>query len=79
MFLKLELLGGDPVMQALTWGGVSVIMAVVLAVLAMIAEMSVLAKINVSEEVDRQQNIGVSLMEVGVYVAIGLLLTNLLA
>ena len=71
--------GGDPIVQGLTWGGVSVVMAVILAVLALIAERSVLAKINVAEEVDRQQNIGVALMEVGVYVAIGLILTNLLA
>ncbi len=71
--------GGDPIVQGLTWGGVSIVMAVILAVLALIAERSVLAKINVAEEVDRQQNIGVALMEVGVYVAIGLILTNLLA
>ena len=71
--------GGDPIVQGLTWGGVSIVMAVILALLALIAERSVLAKINVAEEVDRQQNIGVALMEVGVYVAIGLILTNLLA
>ena len=71
--------GSDPIVQGLTWGGVSVVMAVILAVLALVAERSVLAKINVTEEVDRQQNIGVALMEVGVYVAIGLILTNLLA
>ena len=71
--------GGDPIVQGLTWGGVSIVMAVILAVLALIAERSVLAKIDVAEEVDRQQNIGVALMEVGVYVAIGLILTNLLA
>ena len=71
--------GSDPIVQGLTWGGVSVVMAVILAVLALVAERSVFAKINVTEEVDRQQNIGVALMEVGVYVAIGLILTNLLA
>ena len=70
--------GGDPIVQGLTWGGVSIVMAVILGVLALIAEQSVLAKINVAEEVDRQQNFGVALMEVGVYVAIGLILTNLL-
>ena len=70
--------GGDPIVQGLTWGGVSIVMAVILAMLALIAERSVLAKINVAEEVDRQQNIGVALMEVSVYVAIGLILTNLL-
>ncbi len=71
--------GGDPIVQGLTWGAVSIVMAVVLALLALIAERSVLAKIDIAEEVDRQQNIGVALMEVGVYVAIGLILTNLLA
>ena len=71
--------GGDPIVQGLTWGAVSIVLAVVLALLALIAERSVLARINVAEEVDRQQNIGVALMEVGVYVAIGLILTNLLA
>ncbi len=71
--------GGDPLVQGLTWGAVSIVMAVILALLALVAERSVLAKINVAEEVDRQQNIGVALMEVGVYVAIGLILTNLLA
>ena len=71
--------GGDPIVQGLTWGAVSIVMAVILALLALIAERSVLAKINIAEEVDRQQNIGVALMEVGVYVAIGLILTNLLA
>ena len=71
--------GGDPIVQGLTWGAVSIVMAVILALLALVAERSVLAKINVAEEVDRQQNIGVALMEVGVYVAIGLILTNLLA
>lgn len=71
--------GGDPIVQGLTWGGVSIVMAVILALMALVAERSVLAKINVAEEVDRQQNIGVALMEVGVYVAIGLILTNLLA
>lgn len=71
--------GSDPVMQAVRWGGVSLAMAVILAVLALIAEKTVLAGIDVSEEVDQQQNIGVGLMEVAVYVAIGLMLTGLLA
>ena len=70
--------GGDPIVQALYWGLASLVMAVILAVLALIAETCVLARINVSEEVDRQQNIGVGLMEVAVYVAIGLILTGLL-
>lgn len=71
--------GSDPVMQAIRWGGLSIVMAVILALLALIAEKTVLARIDVSEEVDQQQNIGVGLMEVAVYVAIGLMLTGLLA
>jgi len=70
--------GADPVMQGLKWGLVSLVLAIVLAVLALIAEKCVLSRIDVSEEVDRQQNVGVGLMEVGVYVAIGLMLTGLL-
>lgn len=62
--------------QAINWGILSVIAAVVLIVLALIAERFVLRGIDLSEEVDRQRNIGVALMEVAVYVAIGLLLTT---
>jgi uncharacterized membrane protein YjfL (UPF0719 family) len=70
---------GNPVTQALVWGAFSVGMAVALVALTALAERFVLARIDVSEEVDRQQNIGVGLTEVAVYVAIGLLLTSLLA
>lgn len=71
--------GDNPVTQAVIWGVASLVMAIVLALLALIAEKVVLAKINVSEEVDRQANVGVALMEVAVYIAIGLLLTSLLS
>jgi len=67
---------GDPVTQAILWGVVSVCAAVVLVVLTLIAEFAVLTGLDLSEEVDRQRNIGVALVEVSVYLAIGLLLLN---
>jgi uncharacterized membrane protein YjfL (UPF0719 family) len=70
---------GDPVMQALIWGVVSIGAAVVLVILTLIAEFAVLTGLDLSEEVDRQRNIGVALVEVAVYLAIGLLLLNHLA
>ncbi len=70
---------GDPVMQAVVWGAVSICAAVVLAILALIAEFAVLTGLDLSEEVDRQRNIGVALVEVAVYLAIGLLLLSQLA
>ena len=71
--------GGDPVMQAALWGVVSICAAVVLVILTLIAEFAVLTGLDLSEEVDRQRNIGVALVEVAVYLAIGLLLLNHLA
>ncbi len=71
--------GGDPLMQAVVWGAVSICAAVVLVILTLIAEFAVLTGLDLSEEVDRQRNIGVALVEVAVYLAIGLLLLNHLA
>ncbi len=71
--------GGNPVMQAVVWGAVSIGVAVVLVILTLIAEFAVLTGLDLSEEVDRQRNIGVALVEVAVYLAIGLLLLNHLA
>jgi uncharacterized membrane protein YjfL (UPF0719 family) len=67
---------GDPVTQAIVWGAVSLCAAIVLIVLTLIAEFAVLTGLDLSEEVDRQRNIGVALVEVAVYVAIGLLLLS---
>ena len=43
-----------------------------------IAERFVLGGIDVSEEVDKQRNVGVGMVEVAVYISIGLLLNGLL-
>ena len=66
--------GVSPIMQAAGWGLVSLVMAVILIALALLAERFVLRGIDVSDEVDGQRNIGVALIEVAVYVALGLLL-----
>ena len=60
------------------WHAFSLALAAALAVLGLIAERFVLAGIDVSEEVDRQQNIGVATTEVAIYIAIGLLMAGLL-
>ncbi len=71
--------GGDPIVQALIWGACSVVLAAILIALSLLAERFVLRRIDVSEEVDRQRNIGVALTEVAVYAGIGLLFNGLLA
>ena len=70
---------GDPIVQALIWGACSVVLAAVLIVLSLLAERFVLHGIDVSQEVDREHNIGVALTEVAVYAGIGLLFNGLLA
>lgn len=68
----------NPIVEALLWGLVSLALAAALAVLGLIAERFVLAGVDVSEEVDRQQNVGVATTELAVYIAIGLLMAGLL-
>ncbi len=68
----------NPVLQGLAWSIASLVLSVVLIGLSMIAERFVLAGIDVSEEVDQQRNVGVGLVEVSVYISIGLLLNGLL-
>ena len=70
---------GNPLLQAALWGAVSLGLAVLLTVLTMLAETLVLIKIDVADEVDRQQNVGVGMVEAAAYIAVGLLLTGLLA
>ena len=65
-------------MKGAAWGVSSLVLSVALVVLSLIAERFVLRGIDVSEEVDRQRNIGVAMVEVAVYVSIGLLLHGLL-
>lgn len=63
----------------LAWGLVSIVLTIVLSVLAIGARHAILAKIDVVEEVDNQQNLGIGFAEAIIYVAIGLLLSSLIA
>lgn len=63
----------------LVWGGVSVVLTIILSLLAIAARHAILAKIDVVEEVDSQQNMGIGFIEATIYVAVGLLLTSLIA
>ena len=68
----------NPVLKGVAWGVVSLILSVALVILSAIAERFVLGGIDVSEEVDKQRNVGVGMVEVAVYISIGLLLNGLL-
>lgn len=61
------------------WGGFSLIMTVLLSLIAIGTRYVVLAGIDVVEEVDRQRNIGVGMIEAVIYIAIGMLLSGLIA
>jgi len=63
----------------LVWGLVSIVLTIILSALAIGARHVILAKINVVEEVDEQQNLGIGFAEAMIYVAIGLLLSSLIA
>lgn len=54
-------------------------LALLLPALALIARKAILLKINVAEEVDEQQNIGVAAIEAVIYMAVALLLIGVLA
>ena len=70
---------GDPLVLALAWGACSAVLAAALVVFSLLAERFVLRRIDVSEEVDRQENVGVALTEAAVYIAIGLLFNGFLS
>lgn len=61
------------------WLTFSVIMLVALTVLIKIVKKVVLANINLAEEVEQQNNIGVATVELALSVAIALILTSLMA
>ncbi|WP_018690798.1 DUF350 domain-containing protein [Algicola sagamiensis] len=61
------------------WAAAAIIMSFIFALLKGIAMRVILPGVNVSDEVDRQHNIGVSAIEVAVALAIGLSFVTLLA
>jgi len=74
-----EYLHAEPLLSALSWGGVAVGLALALSLLALIARSAILAKIDVVEEVDQQENIGIAFVEAVIFIAVGLLLEGVLA
>lgn len=67
------------IMACLAWGMFSIILTIALSFIAIIARHIILAKINVVDEVDKQQNMGIGFIEAIIYVSIGLLLAGLIA
>ena len=61
-----------------TWLAWAVVLAVVLSVLSIIAQRVVLLGIDMVEEVDNQQNIGVAAIEAAIFIGFGLIITGVL-
>ena len=59
------------------WVGVAIIFTVVTTLLSFVARKVILAGINIVEEVDQQQNIGVAAIEASIFISMGLLLIAL--
>jgi len=66
-------------MACLAWGFISIVLTIVLSLIAIIARQIILAKIDVVDEVDNQQNMGVGFIEAIIYISIGLILASLIA
>ena len=60
------------------WLTVTLLITLAISVLAALARHAVLFKINVVEEVDEQQNIGVASIEATLFIAVGLIMSSLL-
>lgn len=61
------------------WLVFSIIMLIALSLLQFVVKKLVLARINLSEEVERQHNIGIAAVEMAISIAIALILTALMA
>ncbi len=66
-------------MACLAWGLISIVLTVVLSLIAIAARYVILMNIDVVDEVDNQQNIGIGFIEAIIYISIGLLLASLIA
>ena len=67
----------DIVSSVLTWLWVSLALTLALSALAAVVRMIVLAKVNVAEEVDQQNNIGVAAIEAVIFDAVSLIMLAL--
>lgn len=61
------------------WTVLSFIITVLMTLLSILARSIILFKINIIEEVDQQQNVGVACIEAAIFIAMGLLPTALMA
>jgi len=67
------------VAACIAWGVISIVLTIALSLIAIAARHIILAKIDVVDEVDKQQNIGIGFIEAIIYVSVGLLLAGLIA
>ena len=58
----------------LSWILFAIVLAIALAGFSVIARTVVLAKVNVVEEVDHQQNLGVAAIEASIFIGVGLVM-----
>jgi len=71
--------GDNLVLSLGLWAGVTLLFAVLVSMLAIIARNIVLLGVDVVEEVNKQNNVGVASIEAAIYVSIGLFFTALFA
>jgi len=69
----------NPLLALLAWALVTVIFAMLVSVLSIIARRVILMGIDVVEEVDDQGNIGVATIEAAIYISMGMFFTALFA
>lgn len=70
----------DNLLRALAlWSGITVLFAILVSLLAIVARSIILMGVDVVEEVNNQNNIGVAAIEAAIYISIGLFFTALFA
>jgi uncharacterized membrane protein YjfL (UPF0719 family) len=67
------------ILALILWTGISLLFAVLVSLLAIIARNVVLMGVDVVEEVNSQNNVGVAAIEASIYISIGLFFTALFA
>ncbi|HIG42339.1 MAG: DUF350 domain-containing protein [bacterium] len=67
------------VMALVLWSGVTLLFAVLVSLISIAARSIILMGVNVVEEVNEQNNIGVAAIEASIYISIGLFFTALFA
>lgn len=79
-FVLFPIAGGSAVLYALLWWLlVAAILLLLAVIMTIVLERVVLAGVSVSQEVDREANIGVAAVEAAAYAGVGLLIAGLLS